>query len=274
MCEAFDTSNPPTLRPPAKPRAPARPRDDKEEVKAWSRPTEHGRRKPRPTGRSRWLVIAAAYLLGLGTAWLGAKLVADPSEISQRAEPLNYTSHATPAAQPAPVSDADVSKLFYTVQDFKAVSGELTAAEGEVEPAAEESTTPEPITAAPEAVSATEPTSPVAVRTQPKVAALDEPTTEEAREPAPTPPLDRGALSAAVAAAAANATACGGAGSKGSAVIALTFAPSGRATVALVVGGSLLGTPAASCVARIMRTARIPAFTGAAVTARRTVRLR
>jgi hypothetical protein len=269
MCEAFDASNPPTLRPPA----PAPPRDDKnDEVKAWSSSTRERPSPRRRKARSRWPIIAVAYVLGVGTAWLGAELVAAPDEMSQRTDSLSDASHGTPAVQPAPVSAADVSKLFYTEEEFAAAAGERTKTVAE--PALDEPSIAEPTMAAPETVSQTEPSSPVAVQPQTKAIAADEPTTEESEEPVVTPPLDRGALSAAVGAAAANATACGGDGSKGSAVIAITFAPSGRATVALVVGGSLLGTPAASCVARTMRTARIPAFTGEAVTARRTIRLR
>jgi hypothetical protein len=51
----------------------------------------------------------------------------------------------------------------------------------------------------------------------------------------------------------------------GTARIAVTFAPNGQATNAVIESGPFVGTSAGSCVASKFRTARVPAFTGEAV---------
>jgi len=53
--------------------------------------------------------------------------------------------------------------------------------------------------------------------------------------------------------------------------VAVTFAPTGRVTSAVVESGPLLGTPAGGCVASKFRSARVPAFAGARVTVHKTV---
>lgn len=55
--------------------------------------------------------------------------------------------------------------------------------------------------------------------------------------------------------------------------VSVTFAPSGRVTLA-TVDGSLAGTPEGSCIARALRSARMAGFEGPHVTVRRTIRLR
>ncbi len=56
--------------------------------------------------------------------------------------------------------------------------------------------------------------------------------------------------------------------------VAVTFAPSGRATNAVVTGSRFSGRLEGSCVARVFREARVPAFSGEAVTVRRRIQLR
>jgi predicted Zn finger-like uncharacterized protein len=51
----------------------------------------------------------------------------------------------------------------------------------------------------------------------------------------------------------------------GTARIAVTFAPNGQATNAVIESGPFVGTAAGTCVASKFRTARVPAFTGEAV---------
>jgi hypothetical protein len=88
-----------------------------------------------------------------------------------------------------------------------------------------------------------------------------------------TTPFDTQAARNALQRAAAAAAACGDAGTGTQLVPAsVTFAPSGRATMAQV-GGALAGTAAGSCVALALRSASVPAFSGAAVTVRKTVRV-
>jgi hypothetical protein len=93
----------------------------------------------------------------------------------------------------------------------------------------------------------------------------------DAPEPPKPSPFDRAAAAAAVAASAASAATCGN-GTRGATRVAITFAPSGRATTAVLEGASpFLGNPAGSCIAQRMRTAQVPPFEGPFVTVRSTV---
>jgi hypothetical protein len=79
--------------------------------------------------------------------------------------------------------------------------------------------------------------------------------------------FDRKAAAEAIRAAADRAAACGNTGRREATRIAVTFAPSGRATTAVIEGdSSVRGTPLGSCVAREMRNARVPPFSGGLVT--------
>jgi hypothetical protein len=60
----------------------------------------------------------------------------------------------------------------------------------------------------------------------------------------------------------------------GVAVVTVTFAPSGRVTTATIAGLPFVNTPTGSCIARQMRTAKVPKFTGGFVTVKRTVTVR
>jgi hypothetical protein len=92
-----------------------------------------------------------------------------------------------------------------------------------------------------------------------------------ADEPEPRK-FDKTAAKAAVGAAARAAKSCGDGRTKGGATVNVTYAPSGRATTAIVDGGSpLAGTTVGSCVASMMKGTSVPAFDGAAVTVRRFV---
>jgi hypothetical protein len=53
--------------------------------------------------------------------------------------------------------------------------------------------------------------------------------------------------------------------------VAVTFAPSGQVTFALVEAGAVRGTPAGSCVASKFRTVRVPPFSGSKVTVHKTI---
>ena len=55
-----------------------------------------------------------------------------------------------------------------------------------------------------------------------------------------------------------------------SADVQVTFAPSGRATTA-IVNGALAGTRTGVCVATMLRGAQVPAFDGGAVTVHKNV---
>ena len=108
-----------------------------------------------------------------------------------------------------------------------------------------------------------------------------EPAKPEPKETEPEPeskepgPFDKAVARAAVNGAAGAAAGCGDGSVKGRAPMAITFAPSGRVTQAVIAGYSpLAGTSVGSCVARAMRSARVPPFTGPPVTVRKTVTVR
>lgn len=114
-----------------------------------------------------------------------------------------------------------------------------------------------------------------------EVAAAPERELEEPEPPAPVAEapairaFDRAAAASAVRTAAAGAAACGGGEHTGATRVAVTFAPSGRATLAVVEPGSpFAGSSVGSCIATRMRTARIPPFDGELVTVHTTLMLR
>ena len=83
--------------------------------------------------------------------------------------------------------------------------------------------------------------------------------------------FDRGAASAATGSAAARARTCKTAGGPtGTANVQVTFAPSGRVTIA-TVGGPLAGTPIAGCIASAFKSATVPPFSGGPVTVSKSV---
>ncbi|HVJ19775.1 MAG TPA: hypothetical protein VM686_30370, partial [Polyangiaceae bacterium] len=78
----------------------------------------------------------------------------------------------------------------------------------------------------------------------------------------------------ALAAAAAQASGCRkGEDPTGSAVVIITFAPSGRVTSANVNGPPFAGTATGGCIAAAMRKASVPAFDGERITVSKTVNI-
>jgi hypothetical protein len=81
------------------------------------------------------------------------------------------------------------------------------------------------------------------------------------------PPFDAAAAKAALASAAGSAANCKSAdGPTGSGKVQVTFAPSGKATSANITEGDFAGTSVGSCVAKLFRGAKVPAFSGDPVT--------
>jgi len=94
----------------------------------------------------------------------------------------------------------------------------------------------------------------------------DKPADKPAAPASDAPPFDKAAAVAALTAAAGNAQSCKTAdGPTGGGKVSITFMPSGRATNTQV-SGDLAGTAVGGCVARLFRSAKIPAFSGEAVT--------
>jgi hypothetical protein len=105
---------------------------------------------------------------------------------------------------------------------------------------------------------------------------------DEARQPAPeasepgpaTQPFDLAQARRALAAAAIAADRrCANWSEPQPTPVAVTFAPSGHVTTALVTGGPLLGTAAGSCVAQALHGATVSPFEGELVTIRQTIAL-
>lgn len=88
--------------------------------------------------------------------------------------------------------------------------------------------------------------------------------TSTARKPAAA--FDKGAAKAALSAAASKAAGCGAGGAPGKGKVMLTFAASGKVSSASLVEGPFAGKSAGNCALKHFRAARVPAFSGSAVT--------
>jgi len=221
------------------------------------------------SSRKGWLVaatLAAAVSVALigraisslanasssGTIAAPAAQPAEPeTPVAARLQPGDFRGTATDPAQPsaAPVGarsaqpEATVESLKPEKRRKKSKSLKASGAE-EPEPVAEE--TP------------AEPAPPVFVAPQPP-------------EP-PGPDFSRDAAQSALEDAAALAATCRQEDTTAGAVrVAVTFVPSGQATVAVVESGVVRGTPVGSCVAAKFRTAKVPPFSGAKVTVHKTM---
>lgn len=92
--------------------------------------------------------------------------------------------------------------------------------------------------------------------------------------PAGTAPFDRGAASAALSSASGGVGGCKKAdGPTGLGRVAVTFAPSGVVSSAVVEGPPYAGTPVGACVANKFRGAKVPAFSGSAITVKKSFSL-
>jgi predicted Zn finger-like uncharacterized protein len=148
------------------------------------------------------------------------------------------------------------------------------------EPPPAETKPAEPVASA----SAAPTTAPVAVATGPSTPTTTKTATGDTKkatdtkkdakkdEPSTPTPAAAGAFSkdAAIQAlnvAASQASSCKKPdGPTGTGKVQVTFAPSGRATTAVIVGGSFGGTPVGGCVSNVFKRARVPAFSGDPVT--------
>jgi hypothetical protein len=85
------------------------------------------------------------------------------------------------------------------------------------------------------------------------------------------PPFDADAAAEEIARLSESVRMCNLTGFGGIATLAVTFSPTGRVTQARVEGPPFAGTEDGSCMALMMRAARVPAFSGEAVTVRRRI---
>jgi hypothetical protein len=89
------------------------------------------------------------------------------------------------------------------------------------------------------------------------------------------PPFDSQAATAALSEAAATASSCRKDGDPaGNATVIVRYAPSGRATSAVVESGPFAGTVSGGCIATTFRKTRVPPFSGDYVSVKKTISLR
>lgn len=182
-----------------------------------------------------------------------AALPADPqTPVAARLQPGDFRGMATDPAQPSAVQPHAGQPPEISVESLKAdkrrkkAKALKTSAE-ESEPVTEEAPTEAHV-----------PPPPVFVAPQPP-------------EPA-GPEFSREAAQSALEDAAALAATCRQEDTTAGAVrVAVTFIPSGQATVAVVESGVVRGTPVGSCVAAKFRTAKVPPFSGTKVTVHKTM---
>ncbi|HEX2877760.1 MAG TPA: zinc-ribbon domain-containing protein [Polyangiaceae bacterium] len=210
-------------------------------------------------GMGLWIGIGAVLLIGGGAvaAGLPAKLAGTPAPTpSAAADTKPAEATATAAAAPTPAPEASTAPAASVAPVAAAGGAAATPA-----PAATGGTA----AVAAAAPATPKPGEPAAKPTEAKPS--EKPAEKPAEAPASdAPPFDKAAAIAALSAAAGNAQSCKGAdGPSGSGKVSITFMPSGRATNTQV-SGDLAGTAAGGCVARLFRSAKVPAFSGDAVT--------
>jgi predicted Zn finger-like uncharacterized protein len=212
-----------------------------------------------------WVVAALGFVAVAGAAFfvMQKKSGMDQAPDSLSAEPKTAALPAQPSAMQAPVANAAPEAPAASAAEAPAPSPAGRAAEAITAAGAK------PAGTAAAATSTAAPASAIANKPADKPAEAKKPEAEPAPAPAPAADgaaFDKGAAVTALGAAAANAASCKTAdGPTGSGKVSVTFAPSGRATMTNV-GGAFAGTDVGSCVARLFRSARVPAFSGDAVT--------
>lgn len=196
---------------------------------------------------------------------------------SEEPQPLTAAATSTASAQPA---EGDPAKADEAADSQSETAAPAQSAEAPAPVAAEKDEAPVEPAVAREREKAPATTPAKAPEKQPAktVAAATKPApapkpAAPAPAPAPkdAPAFDRAAaLSSLNAASDAAASACKKAGGPtGSGRIAVTFAPSGVVTTAMVEGPPFAGTAVGGCVAARFRNARVPAFSGGMVTVRK-----
>ncbi|MEO8905263.1 MAG: hypothetical protein ABI627_27400 [Polyangiaceae bacterium] len=230
-----------------------------------------------------WLTVAAVAagvvtVVGLHGHRVPEPAVSDALPVTTPAQPV--TSPPTPIETPA----AEAPNA------AQGPSAEPSTSAAEAVPAAEAAPAAAPTSTTKSAL-VTKPEEPAQPKSEPAVVAA--PVLEIAQKPADTasvpprapleihnapPPaaagteFDRPAAVAALKGAATQASSCRkDRDPSGTAVLTITFAPSGRVTSATIQGPPFAGTPTGGCIANTMRHASIPAFDGERVTVTKTV---
>jgi len=213
-----------------------------------------------------WLALVAVLIIGGGaaamvlTGKLAVTLPPPAPSTTEGATKPEAKPEVTPASsQDAPAATASASGTTASSAAPSPPSGGTTAA-GEATGGGH--STPAAATKLDEVAS--KPAEKPAER--PAEKPTEKPTEKPAETASSAPPFDTAAAKVALGAAAGNAGSCKTAdGPTGGGKVSVTFMPSGRATNTQV-SGDLAGTAVGGCVARLFRTAKVPAFSGDPVT--------
>jgi len=195
----------------------------------------------------------SSFVAGLGVALLAGFAT---GFVSGRNRPTQVTAEVN-AAQPAPALPPSVGPLASdaTAEELKAAPAPApeTNLDSADSPRTEDGSKPSASARAAVAPALNAPSSPA----------------REAKSP-----LDQKTIQAALSKAAARASTCVPAGEPGgTATATVTFVPSGRATNIGLSNTSFGGSYSSQCIRRILKDVRVPAFAGAPVTVRKTIRI-
>lgn len=210
--------------------------------------------------------VATAVALGLPGAFSrpAATTPANPEQVAGSSKAAGDVGafQATAAEAPAPAAAPAASQSAALPSSAPAVAGAATR-RAEARSAKREPSATEASQAAADATEA-KPSADQATVPAAEAAQAGMPAPGEA--PTDLPAFDRAAAVAALTAAAASVGSCKQAdGPTGEGQVTVTFAASGRVTSASV-SGALAGSRVGGCVAKLFRSARVPAFAGESVT--------
>jgi hypothetical protein len=228
-----------------------------------------------PSGR-RWWPLALAAGAGLALAAGGVWFFRTPRGAAPAvaAAPSEQATLAAqpPAALPPPVDEPPASAAATPQPDSPAQPVEPAVADATpTEPSAEAAPSEPNTEAAAASIAAPSAAAPAATKPDaPKSARKPPP---RAAAPSSLKPFDKNAAKSALSTATSEAAGCGAGGAPGKGKIQVTFAPSGKVSDATLVEGPFAGTAAGKCALRHFRAARVPAFSGAAVTVAKSFRI-
>ncbi|HYP87940.1 MAG TPA: zinc-ribbon domain-containing protein [Polyangiaceae bacterium] len=216
-------------------------------------------------GAGVWIGLVAVLVIGGGAAamFFSGKLAGTPPAPT----PTVAATTSKPETPPAPTAEPSAAEVASAAPAPSAAPhvASNTGGAAAATPASTAATSPTAGNAKP-GEAATKPGEAATKPTEkPSEAAATKPTAAPAVDSS-APPFDTNAAKAALGAAAGNAGSCKTAdGPTGNGKVSVTFMPSGRATNTQV-SGDLAGTAVGGCVARLFRSAKVPAFSGDPVT--------
>jgi hypothetical protein len=206
--------------------------------------------------------------------WIGAMAVAAAALVALTRNPAPKEEKASAPSEPerAPAFAAPPRAPASPMAEEPSIDDTPAPAAGEVE-STQASHAP--------AGGAAPQTSPAVAARPASPAAAAEPAAPKPAAPAAAAPppsgteFDATAAASALSRATGEASACRAPGDPtGTARVTVTFAPSGRVTSAVLSGPPYAGTQTGGCIARTLRNATVPAFTGTPVQVSRTISIR